>query len=49
MVTSNASEEVWCQFAMNTATYSNVPIGWIIHHFWNSIQLAGRGCRQDVL
>ena len=37
MVTSNASEEVLYQFAMNMATYLNVPIGWIIHRFWNSM------------
>ena len=30
MATSNASEEVWCQFTMNMATYLNMPIGWII-------------------
>ena len=37
MVTSNASEEVSYQFAMNMATCSNMPIQWIIHHFWNSM------------
>ena len=37
MVTSNASEEVSYQFAMNMATYSNVPIEWIINRFWNSM------------
>ena len=37
MVTSNASEEVSYQFAMNMATYLNMPIEWIIHCFWNSM------------
>ena len=37
MVTSHASEEVLYQFTMNMATYSNMPIEWIIHRFWNSM------------